>query len=98
MEVEFAGQELRRLAEDKGFFGQWSVPIARAYRKRLVQIVASVDERDLRFPGGNHFERLQGDRNHQWSMRINDQWRLILEIRRDGTKTIVRVVDIEDYH
>jgi len=98
MEIELSGDELQRLAEDALFVGNWSKPIAKAYRKRLQQIIAAQDERDLRFPGGNHFERLQGDRNHQHSMRLNDQWRLIMEIRRDGTKTIVRIVGIEDYH
>jgi proteic killer suppression protein len=44
------------------------------------------------------FEKLQGDRAHQHSIRLNDQWRLIIEF--DGTspnKKIV-IVGIEDYH
>lgn len=98
MEIELADEELRRLAENASFFGRWSKAIAKAFRKRLQQIIAAQDERDLRFPGGNCFERLRGDRDHQHSMRINGQWRLIMEIRRDGPKTIVRVVGIEDYH
>lgn len=98
MEIELDDDELRRLAEDASFVGRWSKPIAKAYRKRLQQIMAARDERDLRFPGGNHFERLQGKRDHQHSMRLNDQWRLIMEIRCEDTRTIVRIVGIEDYH
>jgi len=31
-------------------------------------------------------------------MRLNDQWRLILEIRGDGKEKLIHVVGIEDYH
>jgi proteic killer suppression protein len=45
-----------------------------------------------------HFEKLKGARRHQHSLRINDQFRLILEIVRiDGTKRI-KIIKIEDYH
>jgi len=44
------------------------------------------------------FEKLRGKRGHQYSMRLNDQWRLILEMRgKSSDKTIV-IVGIEDYH
>jgi toxin HigB-1 len=98
MECELENEELRLLAEDESFVGAWSKPIAKAYRKRLQQIMAAKDDRDLRFPGGNHFERLQGIRSHQHSMRLNDQWRLIIELKKDGVKTIVKIIGIEDYH
>lgn len=98
MEVEFGDGEMRRLAAERGYIGRWSVPVIKAYRKRVQAIMAAHDERDLRFPGGNHFEKLQPPRDHQHSMRLNDQWRLIMEIRRDKAKTIVRLVEIVDYH
>jgi Txe/YoeB family toxin of Txe-Axe toxin-antitoxin module len=44
------------------------------------------------------FEKLKGKRDHQRSMRINDQWRLILEIEGTAPKKTVRIVGIEDYH
>jgi plasmid maintenance system killer protein len=31
-------------------------------------------------------------------MRVNDQWRLILEIRADGRQKLIHVIGIEDYH
>jgi toxin HigB-1 len=98
MEVEFGDDELRSLATVAGYTGSWSLPIVKAYRKRVQSILAAVDERDLRFPGGNHFEKLRGERGHQHSLRLNDQWRLIIEIRRKDAKTIVRLVEIADYH
>jgi len=48
----------------------------RLFRK-LQMIDDAVDERDLRVPPSNHFEKLVG-RLHGWhSIRVNDQWRLV---------------------
>jgi proteic killer suppression protein len=49
---------------------------------------------DLRVPPGNRLERLQGDRADQYSIRINDQWRICFEWR-DGE---AHEVEIVDYH
>lgn len=45
-----------------------------------------------------NFEKLKGSRSHQHSMRINQQWRLILELKQANPKNVVVVVAIEDYH
>jgi toxin HigB-1 len=50
--------------------------------------------RDLRSPPGNRLERLTGDRSGQYSVRINDQWRLCF-VWRDGDAFDVEIVD---YH
>ena len=49
---------------------------------------------DLRVPPGNRLERLSGDREGQWSIRINDQWRVCF--RFDGSHALD--VEIVDYH
>lgn len=49
---------------------------------------------DLRIPPANHLERLTGDREGQWSIRVNDQWRVCF-IWTDGK---VELVEICDYH
>jgi len=45
-----------------------------------------------------HFEKLQGSRRHQRSMRINDRWRLIIEIVGEAPNKKVLIIGIEDYH
>ena len=45
---------------------------------------------------GNRFEALKGDRKGQWSIRINDQWRIAFEWR-DGAKGPSNI-EIVDYH
>lgn len=56
------------------------------------------DERDLYALKSLHFEKLKGARAHQRSLRLNDQFRLIVEIVPTGARNAVVVVSIEDYH
>ena len=49
---------------------------------------------DLRIPPGNRLEKLAGDRDGQYSIRINDQWRICFEWR-EGRAYAVEIVD---YH
>lgn len=98
MEVEFKDGDLDRLETDAKFTGGHAAGVVKAYRKRLGAIRAARDERDLYQHKGNHFEKLQGSRAHQRSMRLNDQWRLILELQTRGKEKVVYVVGIDDYH
>jgi proteic killer suppression protein len=65
----------------------------RALRK-LRQIDASLTLEDLRNPPGNLLEALRRDRMGQWSIRINDQWRICFRWS-DGEAHDVEIVD---YH
>jgi len=49
---------------------------------------------DLRVPPANRLEKLSGDRAGQWSIRINDQWRICF--RWEGSEAFN--VEISDYH
>ena len=98
MEVEFSDRKWDQLEADAKFTGGYSAGIVKAYRKRLGAVRAAHDERDLYEHKGNRFEKLEGKRDHQRSMRLNDQWRLILELRGKGNEKVVYVVGIEDYH
>jgi proteic killer suppression protein len=66
---------------------------ASAMRKLAILNQAAVVE-DLRVPPGNRLERLTGDRDGQWSIRINDQWRVCFCFDA-GNATDVEIVD---YH
>jgi proteic killer suppression protein len=98
MDVEHADEDLCRLESDPGFTGGFSAEIVRAYRKKLWFIRQAMDEREFYAMKSLHFEKLQGPRAHQRSIRLNKQWRLILEIVETGAEKIVRVIGIEDYH
>lgn len=98
MEVAFKESFLDRLETDARFTAELQPGVVSAYRKRLQQIRAAPDERDFYQLRSLHFEKLKGNRAHQHSMRLNDQWRLIVELHGKGAEKIVYVVGIEDYH
>lgn len=98
MDVEFADPDLDRLEVDPRFTGGFAQAIVKSYRKKMQFIRNAHDERDFYAVRGLNFERLAGDRSHQHSMRLNDQWRLILEMQEEGQNRKVRIVAIEDYH
>jgi len=81
MEVEFADADLDRLETDVKFTAGFDAAIVRGYRKVIQAVRAAHDERDLYALRGLRFEKLKGKRNHQRSLRINDQWRVILELK-----------------
>lgn len=62
--------------------------------KRLTQLDAATVIDDLRMPPSNHLEALSGKRTGQWSIRINDQWRICFRFENGETYD----VEIVDYH
>lgn len=88
-----------RLETDMDFDAGHAEAVVTAYRKRMQQIRAAVDERAFYAFKSLRFKHLKGRRDHQRSMRLNDQWRLIVEIEQpDGQEKTIVVVGIEDYH
>lgn len=63
-------------------------------RRQLKFIEAMSKIEELRLPPGNHLELLSGNRAGQWSIRINDQWRICFNWE-DGHAADVEIVD---YH
>ena len=98
MDVEFANDEWDRLETELNFYAGFSRDIVRAYRKLIQVIRGAPDERTFYALKSLHFEKLKGNRDHQRSMRLNDKWRLIIEIKPSQPKNVVIVVGIEDYH
>ncbi|MGA7500827.1 MAG: type II toxin-antitoxin system RelE/ParE family toxin [Isosphaeraceae bacterium] len=98
MEVEFADPDLDRLETDPKFNAGFPREIVRAYRKLMQVIRNAPDERVFYGMKALRFEKLKGPRDHQRSMRLNNQWRLIIELRPSSPKNVVVLIAIEDYH
>ena len=98
MEIEFRDDELDRLETDTGFSAGYDRAIVKAYRKRIMAIRAALTEQDVRTFKSWHYEKLKGDRSHQRSIKLNDQWRLIVEITEGNPSNTMVIVAIEDYH
>lgn len=65
---------------------------------RVQQLRAATDPQDFRKLKSLHFEKLKGSRSHQHSIKLNDQFRLILELTQSENRWMVDVISIEDYH
>jgi toxin HigB-1 len=70
--------------------------IDRAARLKLDRLEAAVELKDLGALPGNRLEALKGDRKGQYSIRINDQWRICFEW--PGAAPSPSNVEIIDYH
>jgi proteic killer suppression protein len=79
----FSGQLSRRLPTD----------IQRTARRKLLQLHAATQLRDLIAPPGNQLEALKGNRRGQHSIRVNRQWRICFRWESGAYE-----VEIVDYH
>jgi toxin HigB-1 len=68
--------------------------IARVARRKLRQLEIAGRLDDLRIPPGNRLEALKGARQGQYSIRVNDQWRICFRWTAAGPED----VEIVDYH
>ncbi len=70
------------------------VNIERVALRKLEQLDIAARIEDMRAPPGNRLEALSGDRSGQWSVRINDQWRVCFRFEEGAAFD----VEIVDYH
>jgi toxin HigB-1 len=93
MIASFASDETRKI-----FLGKTSTKlpkdIQRTARRKLIYLDDAEDLQDLLAPPGNHLEKLKGNRSGQYSIRINDQWRICFEWVENKANN----VEIADYH
>ena len=80
----FELRRLRRLPSD----------IQQVALRKLRMLARSSNIEDLRVPPANHLEKLAGKRSGQWSIRINDQWRICFHWSSGDAFD----VEIVDYH
>lgn len=72
---------------------RWNT-IKNVVERKLAMLDAATELKDLRSPPGNRLEELQGDRQGQHSIRINDQFRICFVWGHNGPES----VEIVDYH
>jgi proteic killer suppression protein len=71
-----------------------SIEIQQIGRRKLRMLNNSLDLMDLRIPPSNRLEKLNGNLKDYYSIRINNQWRIIF-IWENGNASLVEIVD---YH
>jgi toxin HigB-1 len=95
--VRFADKKLERLETDLHHTAGLGHEIVKKFRKVMQVIRNAADERDFYTMKSLHYEKLKGNRNHERSMRLNDQFRLILEIERTNGKMAV-IAGVEKHY
>ncbi|MBR9982096.1 MAG: type II toxin-antitoxin system RelE/ParE family toxin [Desulfatitalea sp.] len=81
-------------AFSKGHRVKKFVNIGKVARRKLRQLEIANCLEDLRVPPGNHLEALKGSRAGQYSIRINDQWRVCFHWLNGFAENVA----IVDYH
>lgn len=71
-----------------------SAALQRVALRKLRQLDAAVTSEDLRAPPGNRLEKLRGDRAGQYSIRVNERWRICFR----WTANDADDVELVDYH
>jgi len=98
----FASQKLEDIySSGTGFRAgvrRYGESVVRSFIQKMAIIRAVTSERERGNFKSLHYEKLKGERKHQRSIRLNDQFRLILEIEKDEQGNLIVVISIEDYH
>ncbi len=70
----------------------FSADVKKSARRKMMMIAASTNVHDLRVPPGNRLEQLKGDLVGLWSVRVNDQFRIVFKWT-DGVASEVKLTD-----
>ncbi len=97
MDVQFDDKDLEQVETDARATAGHAVAIVKAFRKRMQMIRSAPDERDFYAMKSLHFEKMRSNPSN-YSMRLNDRYRLIIEIKIESQVRTVVIVGIEDYH
>jgi proteic killer suppression protein len=98
LRFQFKSRKLAALYVEEKDAHKYPPAVVDAFFDVVGIIDAALDERDLYALKGLRCEKLKGAREHQHSVRLNKQHRLILELENDNQGRYIRIIDIEDYH
>jgi proteic killer suppression protein len=98
MDVEFKDKRVALIETDNWAKTKLPAPVVMSARRKLILVRSAPDERTLRNWKSLHFEKLAGARSGEYSIRLNDQWRMTLVIANDLKPPKLTVLSIEDYH
>ena len=93
MIASFADRDTERLFRRERV-RRFPAELLRVMLRKLAQLDAATGLEDLRAPPANHLEKLKGDRAGQYSIRVNDQWRVCFRWAHGAPHDVT----IVDYH
>lgn len=98
MKIEFADDRLALVRTDRAHETRLPFAVIKSCCEKLIVIEAAPDERTLRNWRSLRYEKLEGDRKGQRSIRLNDQYRMVFTLDTASNPPLVRILSVEDYH
>ena len=98
MKVRYADTKTALVEMDQAHKLRLPVVVVKLSRRRIRVLRQCRDERDIRAMPSFHYEKLEGKRDGQRSIRVNDQWRLIVRIDRECDPVEIEIVEISNYY
>ena len=98
MKVRFGDDRLALVETNQAHRLKLPVQVVQLARRRIRFLRQALYERDLYGTASLRYEKLTGDRQGQRSIRLNDQWRMILEIDKDCQPLEVVILEISNHY
>lgn len=98
MKVRYGDEDLSLVETNQAHRLRLPVDVVQVARRRIRFLRQARDERDLYAMASLHYEKLSGDREGQRSIRVNKQWRIVLEIDRDCDPLEVVILEINNHY
>ncbi len=98
MRFEFKTKDLLLLYTEEKDWYRFPAGVVDSFFDAMSIIDSAATEKDIRAFKSLHFEKLSGTRSGQYSLRLNKQFRLIIEIIKDLQGKLIWIIEIVDYH
>ena len=98
MDAKHADPDLERLEVDATYTGGYDRDLVRQFRRVMLLIRSVPNESELYKYPSRHFEKLKGTRQHQHSLRLNKNWRLVVEIVKSARASHLRIIEITNHY
>lgn len=98
MKVRFGDDRLALVETNQAHRLKLPVQVVQVARRRIRFLREAQDERDLYNMASLHYEKLSGEREGQRSIRLNNQWRIVLEIDRDCQPLEIVILEISNHY
>ena len=98
MRFKFKDKDLLLLYTEEKNAQRYPSGVVEAFFEVMAIIASATNEADIRILKSLHFEKLRGDRVGQVSLRLNKQFRLIVQIEKDEYGKLLWIIEIKDYH
>lgn len=98
MKVRYDDDNLHLVETNQAHRLRLPVQVVQIARRRIRFLKEADDERDMYAMASLHYEKLQGRREGQRSIKLNDQWRLILTIDRECEPLELVIIEISNHY